>query len=102
MSDIENNSQEVDYEKLISVLPEIKPGSVIAVRAGSMSHFQLIDFMRGIRGVIEDHGIYPVIMVPLFEGVEFNILNEEQMRVAGWARIPAQSSDSEKEAEQCQ
>ncbi|MCK9394210.1 MAG: hypothetical protein M0Q44_01300 [Methylobacter sp.] len=83
-------SEEIDYEKLISVLPEIKPGSVVTVRMDHVPNRSAEKFLDGLKHVILKLKICPVIIIPIYHGIEIDIAGEggafgdERMRAVHW------------------
>lgn len=84
---------EIDYEEIISVLPEIKPGSVVTVRMDYVTNHNATKFLDGLKDAIRKLKISPVIIIPLYHGIELDIAGEggafgdERMRAAGWVRL---------------
>jgi hypothetical protein len=73
--------------KLIEVLPEIKPNSVILARFGSAPVNIIERFVESIKKLVAERKLSPVLLIPVYSDMEIEILDEDRMREHGWVRI---------------
>jgi hypothetical protein len=75
--------------KIIEVLPEIKPNSVILARFGSAPVNIIERFVESIKKLVAERKLSPVLLmlIPVYSDMEIEILDEDRMREFGWVRI---------------
>jgi hypothetical protein len=92
-----NSNFEIELnDKLIEVLPEIKTNSVVVVRFGNAPFNIVHRFVDGIKKMVSERKISPVLLIPVYSDMDIQVLDEDRMREFGWVRIEkSQEKDHE-------
>jgi hypothetical protein len=74
-------------EKVVKILPEIKPHSIIAIRSGGLGYEQFSKVIDSLSAAVTKGALPPVTVMQLNDDADISVLDEDRMRELGWVRI---------------
>lgn len=79
--------ENIMQSRLLEVLPELKSNSVILARFGDAPSSVVQRFIEVIKKLVAELKAPPVLIIPVRDDMNIEVLDEARMREYGWVRI---------------